>query len=432
MLIKLEHIQQLFSKETVTTVKEGACALWNGMQTFRVEKVRPFLTQVSNGVYNAHHFVAQKLAGSEELDLMTRTVTTVNGVDVPVHVVGAGAALGGLAACPVAGAVYKGCKRFLKGKFQIRTNNQVLAEVSNLPKHESQKKIELLNNRAQVLEDRAIAQKEVASSYIGKWGLFKYVATFAFPVCATPQVAKIAAVVTTVCPPLVLKGIVASVAVGAALCAIRFVSARYDAYREKCQAATTMKQAKELRTQALAIERGTKMVEEATEKANGEIAALKAEKEGTQAQIAQMQAEHANAINQLTAQIQELREMNQQLMQRLVALVPQPVQADNQAAAVNQPVDENADNQQANVQDIANDQQAEAQPNNNDDQADNANDHAVDQAPAQVANQDNQQQVVANVPVAQQPAANHQVAANNGNRRYWFSPFRVTDWMFGY
>ena len=433
-------------------VKNYATMPWKGMQVFRTEIARPILINVSHGIQGIQSYIAKNLIGSEALGQVTRTVATVSGTDIPVHVVGTGAVLGGLAACPIAGAVYKGCKRFLKGRFQIRTNNQVLAEVSRLPECQAQKKIEILKERAQVLEERSIAQREAASCSIGKWGIFKYVMTFAAPVLATPQVAVIASVVTTVCPALVLKGIVASLAVGTALCAIRFVSARFDAYREKCQAATTMAQATELKNKALDMQKGVDRFEEIKAKADEDINGFKAAAEEAQAQVAQLQQEHAAALQQLTLQFHQIQQQNQALLQQnqqyqqqvtaLIQLLPaQNVVQNGHAGAVNQPAAANpvANNDQVVVNAPApvNDNQAVAQPNNGDANQ-NHNGHAPDAnnndavvAPVvPAANQVNLPQVAVEQPVAQ-PAAN-QVAADNGNRRYWLSPLRMTDWVFGW
>lgn len=209
--------------------------LWKGLKTLSMDTVKPYLTSAFAHVEAAQGAVATTLEKSapQVFKLATRTITTINGTSISA---GAGACVVGLAVCPVLGAAYKVCKRTISGMAQVWTNEKIMRTARALPADDLKGKIEVLETRAKSLEDRALEQREIASSGIGAWGLVKYAGTFLAPIALAPQISAVAA---ALCPAPAL----AVVTVGVGLCAIRFVAARFDSWRECAQADKTLKQA---------------------------------------------------------------------------------------------------------------------------------------------------------------------------------------------
>ncbi|MTI13539.1 hypothetical protein [Sansalvadorimonas verongulae] len=213
------------------------------------------------------------------------TATTVGTTDIPMHVAGAGAGVGLLAATPVLGAICKAGSRTLRGMLQNRTNDNVLRDVHALPSTDLQAKMDKLEGRAKTLEDRALKQRNVAGSDLGWWGLIKYAGTFITPVLVAPQIGTLISLACPVSTPAVLP---IALGVGAGLCGIRFITARFDAWREKIQANETMEQAAVFR---LAAEDCASAIQDAKDSSDKD-----AELEELRAQI----DEGAEVINELT------------------------------------------------------------------------------------------------------------------------------------
>ncbi|WP_281645726.1 hypothetical protein [Parendozoicomonas sp. Alg238-R29] len=245
----------------IDLVKDDASTTWNGIRSVCTTHVAPFLSTASAATANA--IVAGQNATTALLGdyipaamgFVQQKITSVPGVANVGSAIGLGAVASTLVSPHLASGLWI-CTRTLRSIFQKRTNNSVMkkfAATNNLDEKKS-----ILEARAKQLEDRSIAQKSLADRSIGLWGAAKYLMTFATPALAMPQIGALISVFCPVSAPAVLP---ICLSIGAGACALKFLTTRFDSWRERKAAEETMKQAAIFRGILAHVEDGIELVD---------------------------------------------------------------------------------------------------------------------------------------------------------------------------